>query len=85
MKKLFTLFAAALFATNMSAQIVYVSAIQNGDLEGDDVTNFYSKEAQSDPYPSIIEDGIGVNGSRGIKVTSTALRAYYLAHPEERR
>jgi hypothetical protein len=72
MKKLFTLFAAALFATNMSAQIVYVSAIQNGDLEGDDVTNFYSKEAQSDPYPSIIEDGIGVNGSRGIKVTSTA-------------
>ena len=73
MKKLFTLFAAALFATNISAQeIVFVPAIQNGDLEGDDNSSFYSKEANSDPYNSEIEDGIGKDGSRGIKVATSA-------------
>lgn len=47
------------------------NVIVNGGLEGDDVSCFFSKEAPSvTATPAVISDGIGVNGSRGISVTS---------------
>ena len=55
------------------AQVVgWTDLITNGDLEGDDVSCFYSKENGSSPYPSVITDGVGVDGSRGIQVHSAA-------------
>ena len=55
------------------AQVVgWTDLITNGDLEGDDVSCFYSKENAGSPFPSIITDGIGVDGSRGIMVHSAA-------------
>ena len=55
------------------AQIVgWTDLITNGDLEGDDVSCFYSKENASAPFPSVITDGVGVDGSRGIQVHSAA-------------
>ncbi|MBP5712459.1 MAG: hypothetical protein J6W77_05600, partial [Prevotella sp.] len=55
------------------AQVVgWTDLITNGDLEGDDVSCFYSKENGGEPYPSVITDGIGVDGSRGIMVHSAA-------------
>ena len=55
------------------AQVVgWTDLITNGDMEGDDVSCFYSKENASAPFPSIITDGVGVNGSRGIMVHSAA-------------
>ncbi len=47
--------------------------IKNSDMEGDDNSNFISKEApRTDTYNSPIVDGIGKDGSRGIQVVSTA-------------
>ena len=55
------------------AQVVgWTDLITNGDLEGDDVSCFYSKENAGAPFPSVITDGIGVDGSRGIMVHSAA-------------
>lgn len=76
MKKLFTFFAAALFATGMSAQeVVYLDNIlANGDLEGEGTANFYSKvtpDNVGDPAEAEILDGEGVDGSRGIKIETT--------------
>ncbi len=51
----------------------WVNILTNSDLEGTDVSSFFSKEAPSiDILPSSIFDGVGVDGSRGIKVTSIA-------------
>ena len=58
------------------AQVVgWTNIINNSDMEGDDVSSFFSKTAQSAPYPSTITDGVGVNGSRGIVVEATAKEA----------
>ncbi len=55
------------------AQVVgWTDLITNGDLEGDDVSCFYSKENAGEPFPSVITDGAGVDGSRGIIVHSAA-------------
>lgn len=86
MKKLFTLVAAALFATGMSAQS-RVSIIENGelDLEGD-FSNYYIKERginENNPAPasdfanfegaqSAILEGEGPDGANCIKVHSPA-------------
>lgn len=51
----------------------WVDMLNNGDLEGDDVSSFVvALDAVNDPgtYPATITDGVGRNGSRGIKVTS---------------
>lgn len=51
----------------------WVSLINNGDLEGTDVTNFVvALDAVKDTgiHPATIVDGAGVNGSRGIVVES---------------
>ena len=53
-------------------QVGWTDLITNGDMEGDDVSCFYSKENGGEPYPSVITDGIGVDGSRGIMVHSAA-------------
>ncbi len=49
----------------------WTSIIGNGNLAGDDVANFFSKEAPAgEPSPSVIKLGAGKNGSRGINVQS---------------
>jgi len=51
----------------------WVDILTNGGMEGNEVVNFFSKEAPSNEIvPSTIVDGIGVDGSRGIQVTSIA-------------
>lgn len=48
----------------------FVSLINNGDMEGDDATNFAKKEnAGATVYE--ITDGVGKNGSRGVKIASS--------------
>jgi hypothetical protein len=73
MKKLFTLFAAALFATNISAQdVVYLDPFIDEDLEGEQTESLIAVEyPATDKVPATIVDGAGVDGSRGIKVVST--------------
>ena len=55
-----------------SQQIGWVNLINNSDMEGTDVSSFFTKIAQGNPEPSEILDGVGVDGSRGIKVAATA-------------
>ena len=55
-----------------SQQIGWVNLINNSDMEGTDVSSFFTKVNQGAPEPSVITDGIGVNGSRGIVVNATA-------------
>ena len=50
----------------------WTDLITNGNLEGDDVSCFYSKENAGSPFPSVITDGAGVDESRGIIVHSAA-------------
>ena len=55
------------------AQVVgWTDLITNGDLEGEDVSCFYSKENAGAAEPSVITDGVGVDDSRGIVVHSAA-------------
>ena len=50
-------------------QIGWTNLLNNSDLEGDDVSSFFSKEAPStEIVASSVEDGIGVDGSHGIIV-----------------
>jgi hypothetical protein len=52
-------------------QVGWTALLVNGNLEGDDVTSFFSKEAPStEVLPSVIYEGVGVDGSRGIMVQS---------------
>lgn len=54
-------------------QVGWTEITANGNLEGEDVSCFVSKEAPApDPVPSVITDGVGVDGSRGIQVNSAA-------------
>jgi hypothetical protein len=53
-------------------QIGWTDVIENGDLEWDDNSSFYTKVDRGEPAPSEITDGVGVNGSRGIVVAATA-------------
>jgi hypothetical protein len=51
----------------------WAELITNGDLEGEGVTNFFSKEAPStEIVAATITEGAGVDGGKGIKVTSAA-------------
>lgn len=74
MKKLLVLFVTALLAIDMSAQeLKWVDIITNGDLSGNDVSSFLTRENGGDPSPSIIENE---DGFRCIKVTSAAGAMY---------
>ena len=62
---------AAMMITCGQAFAVEKEVIINGDLEGTDVSCFVAKEPPAtDPAPATIVDGVGVDGSRGIKVSS---------------
>ena len=52
-------------------EIVVVDYVNNSDMEGDEAANFVRKE-NNGAFETVIEDGIGVNGSRGVKVLSKA-------------
>ena len=56
-------------------QIGWINLINNSDMEGDDVSSFFTKVDQGAPEPSVITDGVGFNGSRGIVVNATAKKA----------
>ena len=53
-------------------QVGWVNLINNSNMEGDDVSSFFTKVSEGEPLPSVITDGVGVDGSRGIKVEATA-------------
>ena len=50
----------------------WTNILNNSDMEGDDVSSFFTKVNQGDPEPSVITDGVGFDGSRGIVVEATA-------------
>lgn len=54
-----------------SSELTWTNWITNGDCEGDDATCFFSKDGD-DPETmyNAITDGVGVDGSRGIKIHS---------------
>lgn len=66
-----TITSMMLERASKAQQIGWTNLINNSDMEGDDVSSFFTKIAQGDPLPSEITDGIGVDGSRGIMVAAT--------------
>ena len=54
---------------------IVVSLVNNGDMEGDDNSNFYVRKDYSngneEPTQAAISNGVGMNGSRGMKVEAT--------------
>lgn len=46
------------------------SIITNGDLEGEDASSFFKREAGGDIVPATFTEGAGVNGTRGIMIRS---------------
>lgn len=46
------------------------SIITNGDLEGEDASSFFKREAGGDIVPATFTEGAGVNGTRGIVIRS---------------
>ena len=53
-------------------KVGWMPLINNSSMEKEDVSSFFTKVAKGDPQPSVITDGVGVNGSRGIVVEATA-------------
>ena len=55
-------------------QVGWTNLINNSDMEGDDVSSFFTKVNYGDDadkvVSSVITDGVGVNGSRGIQVAT---------------
>ncbi len=61
-----------------SQQVGWVDLINNGDMEGEDNSSFFSRIWPDNAMPvpnSEIVDGVGVDGSRGIQVAATAKNA----------
>lgn len=57
MKRIFTFIAAAILSSGAAfGQAKWTSVINNGDLEGDDVSNFYTKDYPTD---EAVEEGAG--------------------------
>ena len=48
----------------------WVSVISNGNLAGDEVVNFFTKENSGDPIPAVITPGAGKDNSRGIVINT---------------
>lgn len=68
-----TVESAELVREGKAQQVGWTEVTTNGDLEGDDVTNYIAKEAPAtEILPAVITDGVGVDGTRGIMVTSVA-------------
>ena len=53
---------------------IVVSLVNNGDMEGTDVSSFFVKINAGETVPATITNGVGVNESRGIKVEATAMK-----------
>ena len=58
-------------------QVGWINILSNSDLEGEDVSSFvtalHANEGDgSVTYPAVIQDGVGVDGSRGISLKSDA-------------
>lgn len=65
--------SAELVREGKAQQVGWTEVNTNGDLEGDDVTNYIVKEAPAtETTAAVITDGVGVDGTRGIMVTSVA-------------
>jgi len=58
-----------------SSNVNVVNLINNGDMEGSDVSSFFEKINAGDILPATITNGVGVNGTRGIKVAATAMKS----------
>ena len=61
----------------MEKTVIVVSLINNGDMEGEDNSNFFVRyDALGDQFKEVskatITNGVGVNGTRGIKVEAKA-------------
>lgn len=62
MKRLFTLFAVALVCSSMFGQANWTNLVENGDVEGDNLSNFWvqefrnPEEARTDGLPNVVED-----------------------------
>ena len=60
-----------LVTAGKAKQVGWTNLINNSNMEGDDNSSFFSKTAQGTPQNSEISDGVGVDGSRGIALTTT--------------
>lgn len=68
-----TVESAELVREGKAQQVGWTEVTTNGNLEGEDVANYFTKEAPSaEILPAVITDSIGANGTRGIMVTSVA-------------
>ena len=63
------------YFTRKGAEPIVVSLVNNGDMEGNDVSSYFVKIHAGDIVPATISNGVGVNESRGIKVEATAMEA----------
>ena len=56
------------------ADIIVVDLIENGDMEGENNISYWYRNNQESTVPDTvaIANGVGVNGSRGIKIEATA-------------
>ena len=63
---------SAYMGDDISPDAVIVNLVNNGDMEGDDNSNYFVKldlhSGNERPSPAVITDGVGMDGSRGIKV-----------------
>ena len=66
-----TITSMVLIRKGKEKQVGWVNLINNSNMEGDDVSSFFTKVAKGSPEPSVITDGIGYDGSRGIMVAAT--------------
>ena len=67
-----TVTSMIVYRDKKEVQVGWVNLINNSNMEGDDVSSFFTKVDRGEPLPSEITDGVGVNGSRGIMVAATA-------------
>ena len=64
-----------IFEIGSSPEPIVVSLVNNGDMEGDDVSSYFVKIHAGETVPATISNGVGFNESRGIKVEATAMEA----------
>jgi len=67
-----TITSMVLIRKGKEKQVGWVNLINNSNMEGDDVSSFFTKVAKGSPEPSVITDGVGFDGTRGIVVAATA-------------
>ena len=74
--RILSLLALMIMAVSGAWAQEWTNIIVNSDMEGTDVSCFYlSEKAAGGPYAAQISDGVGMNGSRAIKMYSTGTEA----------